>query len=118
MNIQPEPYLTKNGKAIFFRILEFLETSDMHEVDSFELSVLAQHFDVFHESSRKVNEQGYSRVTGNNGYEQVTPHFTAMKDSANYIMKHGEKFGLNPSAREKLKIFNAKEKEADPIDEI
>jgi P27 family predicted phage terminase small subunit len=115
--VQPEPYLTENGKAIFNRLLDFLDNTKMESVDGFELSVLAQHFDTFQVASQKVNDEGYSRVTGNNGYEQVTPHFTAMKDSANYIMKHAEKFGLNPSAREKMKIFDAK-KESNPLDEI
>jgi P27 family predicted phage terminase small subunit len=105
------------GKAIFFRILEFLDRTKLEAIDSFELSVLAQNFDIFARASESVNIDGYSKPVGQNNYEQVTPHWTAMKDSANYIMKHADKFGLNPAARDKIKIF-AKQEEKDPLADV
>jgi P27 family predicted phage terminase small subunit len=109
IKLKPARYLTPRGREIFEELSEWLEGQPLESVDAFELSTLAQYYDMYETSARIVNQEGYSRKMGVNGYEQVTPHFTAMKDALDKIMKLSYKFGLNPSAREKIKSFNQAE---------
>ena len=111
MNPKPHSYLTPNGVKIFNQLLKHLEDVDLKAVDSFELSALANTFDIHQRAAVVINrsDDGYTQKTPN-GYRQITPEFSIYKDTFDRINKGSDKFGLNPAAREKIKIFMEKEK--------
>jgi P27 family predicted phage terminase small subunit len=111
-------YLTERGQEIYNEILDFIKDKGLDDsIDTFELSILANNFDMYGIASDAVKAHGYSQQT-QSGYSQITADYTVMKQCADYIAKHSDKFGLNPSAREKIKAFSKKEKETDGFAEL
>jgi P27 family predicted phage terminase small subunit len=105
-----QDYLTKRGKKIYKEIEKHVKDRGLSEaIDSFELSMLANAFDMHHEAAKELNEKGYTQKAPNSNYTQVKGEFTVMQRSWDYINKNGGKFGLNPEAREKIKAFTKKE---------
>ena len=99
--MDPQPYLSKEGKRIFEEIAEFLTAQGMaHEIDSFELSMLANAFDMHAKASKEIAKHGATRETPNK-YTQVSPEYTVWKQTGDYITKHSEKFLISPGARGK-----------------
>ena len=99
------PYLSRRGRLIFSRILKHIKDAGIDApIDSMELSMLANSFDVFEIMAEKCNKGGYVvPVTGKNGtFDQAVPEYTIMKQQYDTILKHGPKFGLNPGDREKI----------------
>lgn len=116
----PADYLTKRGKEIFKRIVKHVKDKNLIEdIDDFELSMLANSFDVFHIAAQKCNQEDYGYiqpVTGKNGtFDQVVPEYTIMRNEYQNILKHSPKFGLNPGDR--AKIFKGIKKEKKNPDE-
>jgi len=95
--------LSDNGKR-YFEILKW-HTSQIGicEVDDIELAMLANEYDLYFSNMEFCQKNGYSFVTGsNNGYSQIRPEFTVMKNAYQNILKHSPKFGMNPADRAKF----------------
>ena len=108
--MKPQPYLTENGKKIFNQLVEHCR--NLMEVDSFELSMLANEYDKYATHVKLAKENGYFNKF-NNKTVQVNAYHTICKDSYQTILKHSSKFGLTPADREKIKAF-AEQKEKMP----
>lgn len=116
--MKPQPYLQERGKEIFNEILKHVKDKKLDEnIDSYELSMLANAFDMHEQACEKMKEDGATQITAN-GYSQIRAEFTMWQKTADYITKHSDKFGLNPAAREKIKAFAKKEEKQDPIQSI
>ena len=63
------------------------------------------------------NEKAYCSVS-KNGYSQISAEFTVWQKTGDFINKHSGNFGLNPAAREKIKIFAKKEVKEKLIDKL
>jgi P27 family predicted phage terminase small subunit len=114
----PETYLSKRGKEIFKRIEKAIKEQELSkDIDSLDLSALANAYDLHSTASERMNKDGYSQQT-KSGYHQVKADFTVWKQTADYIKNNSGKFGLNPESREKIKAFAIKKKEVDPLDSI
>lgn len=85
----------------------------MKDVDEYELTMLANSFDMYARAAKLCNEDGVSMTfkTEKGTYSQIRPEYTVMKNEYQNILKHGAKFGLNPADRKK--IFNVVEKTDD-----
>ena len=106
--MKPESYLTKEGKEIFNRILKFVQDKNIVEdIDSLGLSALANAYDLHAKAAEEIGGVGAIQTTPN-GYEQVSANFTVWKQTGEYIKNHADKYGLNPSAREKIKSISNK----------
>lgn len=113
----PQPYLSENGIKIFDEILNFVKTKGIEEqIDSFQLSMLANAFDLHERASVVMNnsEGGFTQITKNE-YSQIRAEFIVWQKTGDYINKNADKFGLNPPAREKIKgIASNKQAEKRP----
>lgn len=103
--MKAQEYLTKEGKHIFNLIVDAIPNQKiLLSTDSFEVSMLAQSFDVYARGCLELNEQLDIKSTK----AQLS---TIIKQSSDYITKNSDKFGLNPAAREKITSFAIKEEE-------
>lgn len=104
--MKPQSYLTKEGVKIFGELVDHCEKIKLHDADSFELSMLANAFDLHCRASLIMNKQGggYAQKLKSE-YSQITADFTVWKQTGEYINKNAGKFGLDPASREKLKSF-------------
>lgn len=102
---EPLPYLSKRGKVIFRRIVKHIEdTGVIADIDTFELSMLANCFDLYEVASTHCNDQindGKLYVM-NGSTKQVIPEYNVMQQQYDKILKHSSKFGLNPGDRAKI----------------
>lgn len=111
-----ESYLTKEGERIYKAIEKHIKTSGILEsIDTFELSMLANSFDLYSTCAIYCKENGIYIKVGNNDYRQVSPEYTVMKNEFSNILKHSPKFGINPTDRQKLEAFS-KKKEVSALD--
>lgn len=99
-------YLTENGDLIYEKLEKHCKDRlKMIDVDSFELTMLANSFDLYQTAAKYCNEEGCSMTiiteTGST-YSQIRPEYTVMKNEYQNILKHGAKFGLNPGDRDKI----------------
>lgn len=100
--MKAEDYLSDGGKVIFQIIHGHCDRLGVsNDIDTFELSMLANSFDMYAESARICNSKGVSQKT-KTGYSQVRAEYTVMKNEYQNILKHSPKFGLNPQDRQKL----------------
>jgi len=102
---EPMDYLSKRGRLLFYRIIRHIKESDLvRDIDTLELSMLANSFDLYEKMAEECNEKGYVRpVSGKNGtFDQAVPQYTIMQQQYANIMKHSPKFGLTPGDREKI----------------
>mgnify|MGYP001791443661 CR=1 FL=1 len=100
--MSPQSYLTSTGKKIFKVIYQHCQEKGIaDDIDTFELSMLANAFDVFATNAALGNKKGFFNEF-KNGTVQVNAYHTICKDNYSVIMKHSPKFGLNPSDREKI----------------
>jgi phage terminase small subunit len=98
-------FLSENGHLIYQELKKHCDSKlKMFDVDSFELMMLANSFDLYARSAEYCLEEGVSMtfVTEKGTYEQIRPQYTVMKNEYQNILKHGAKFGLNPGDREKI----------------
>jgi len=111
---EPQGYLNKEGKVIYFKLCELLEKYDaIEEIDSFGLSMAAHYLYLFHEHAGKNPIQTFP-----NGTQQVSPSHTVMKDAREGFIKLSQKFGLSNKDRELMLKFKVKKEEGDALDEI
>jgi phage terminase small subunit len=103
--------LTETGIEIFNRLIEHCETIGLLDIDSFELSMMANSFDTYFKYAKICNETGATQKPKEGGWDQVRPEYTIMKNEYQNILKHSSKFGLNPGDR--AKIFNMKKKDTE-----
>jgi P27 family predicted phage terminase small subunit len=112
-----QDYLTDRGQQIFDEILAFLKDKGVSDnIDTFELSMLANEFDKYHMAAEQANKKGIDGYMNefDNGTIQVNAYHTIMKDCYKTIMTHSAKFGLNPEARSKIfKGIKTKKKKVD-----
>jgi len=108
--MKPLHYLTDNGNRIFKQILNAIPRGISKDIDTYELSMLANAFDLHERASVVMNheEGGFVQTTKNN-YSQIKAEFTVWQKTGDFINKHSSNFGLNPASREKIKIFAKKE---------
>lgn len=113
-------FLTDEGKAIFDFIVEHLKQNDIYKTaDVFEIAVLANSFDMYRRSAKIVNEKGATQKPERGGWDQVSPHYTVLKNEYQLISKHAQKFMLNPEARQR--VFKGKltpKKKVSPLDNL
>jgi len=88
----------------------------IQDIDTLELSMLANAMDAYERAAMICNEKGFTEdVTGKNGtVKQVIPEYSIMKQQYDLILKHAPKYGLSPGDREKIFGGIKKEKKADP----
>ena len=106
---EPMSYLSKRGRRIFFSIINHINSHDlMQDIDVFQLSMLANSFDIYEQMANMLNapspEGGFIHaVTGKNGtFNQVRPEYGIMKNEYDKIMKLSPSYGLNPGDRQKI----------------
>lgn len=98
-----DDFLTERGKTYFFSIKQHVSNIGILEIDDIEIAMLANEYDLYFSNLEYCQKYGYSFVTGsNNGYSQIRPEFTVMKNAYQNILKHSAKFGMNPADRVKL----------------
>lgn len=104
-----QSYLSENGKRIFDLIMSHCEKMNIaDQIDTFELSMLANEFDKYAMAAELASGKGISGYINSfgNGTVQVNAYHTIMKDCYGVILKHSAKFGLNPGDRKR--IFDVK----------
>lgn len=107
-------------------IIDHLTNSGISaDIDTMELSMLANSFDVFERMAETCNstEDGGGFVTiidtkGGGKMEQVRPEYTIMRNEYSNIMKHSPKFGLTPLDRKKIFGSIEKKKTLDPTGDL
>ncbi len=99
-------FLSDSGGGIYQELLKHCNLKlQMMDIDSFELSMLANSFALYAKCARKCNEDGVEMtITTEKGgeYSQIRPEYTVMKNEYQNILKHAGKFGLNPGDRAKF----------------
>ena len=115
MNIpEPQKYLTKEGKEIYFKMCELLEDhSALEDIDSFGLSMAAHYLYLFHKYADGELIQTFPNKT-----RQVSPEHTIMKDAREGFIKLCAQYGLSNKAREMMLKFKSKKDEGDALDDI
>lgn len=100
-------WLSANGKKYFELIKNHVSQIETLDIDDIEIAMLANEYDLYFSNLEFCQVNGYSFKTGsNNGYSQIRPEFTVMKNAYQNILKHSVKFGMNPADR--VKIFGTK----------
>jgi len=109
-------FLTSDGKEIFDFIIEYLEENELLKSgDFFEVAVYANALDTYRKAAKVCNDKGNTQKPSNGGWDQVSPHYTIMKNEYQNILKHGSKFLLNADSRQRLfKGALNRKKKADP----
>lgn len=98
-------FLTELGRKIYKRLeTHCKEKLKMMDIDSLELSMLANSMAMYFECAEFIKDNGVKMtfVTEKGTYEQIRPEYTVLKNEYGNILKHGAKFGLNPGDREKI----------------
>jgi P27 family predicted phage terminase small subunit len=95
-------YLSERGKEIY-KLIEThcQELGILKDIDSFELSMLANSLDLYAKAAQHCKENGISQVS-KTGWSQISAEYAAMKQEYQSITKHSAKFGLNPYDRERI----------------
>ena len=102
-------FLSENGIAIYNEILQHCQSIGFREIDTFELAMLANSFDLYAVNALFCKEKGSTQKPLDGGWDQVRPQYTVMKNEYANVLKHSAKFGMNPGDREKIfKNFQAK----------
>jgi len=73
----------------------------MMEIDIPGMEMIANAFDQYARCATILNEKGMTQ-TAKNGFETLRPEYTVMKNCYDQILKHSDKFGLNPGSRRKI----------------
>ncbi|MEY3400418.1 MAG: Phage terminase, small subunit [Cyanobacteriota bacterium] len=96
-------WLSQNGRQYFELIKAHVSQIGILEIDEIEIAMLANEYDLYFSNLEFCQREGYSFQTGsNNGYSQIRPEFTVMKNAYQNILKHSGKFGMNPADRAKM----------------
>lgn len=96
-------FLSESGKALYKELLNHCNQKlKMMDVDHFELSMLANSFDLYATNAKICRDGGATQKPKEGGWDQVRPEYTVMKNEYANILKHSAKFGLNPGDRAKF----------------
>ena len=94
--------LTEHGHLIFENIkTHCIKEMGMMEIDTPGMEMIANAFDQYSRCAAILNEKGMTQ-TAKNGFETLRPEYTIMKNCYDQILKHSDKFGLNPGSRKKI----------------
>jgi P27 family predicted phage terminase small subunit len=106
-----EGFLSAQGKVIYDAILKHCQENGITKsIDTFELSMLANSFDLYSINAKFCKKNGTTQQPEKGGWDQIRPEYTVMRNEYQNVLKHSSKFGLNPGDR--AKIFNGlKQKE-------
>jgi len=104
---EPGSFLTKRGRKIFYDIVKHIkDTNVIEDIDTLELSMLANSFDVYERMALSCNDDDLGlteMVTGKNGtFKQVRPEYNIMRNEYTNILKNSGKYGLTPGDRHKI----------------
>lgn len=102
--------LTDEGKEIYEQIKDSIEDWDDRFV--FELEALSNSIALYGKAAEDVNENEYF-IQFKTGHQQKSVSYQVMEKEYNNIIKHGPKFGMNPTDLKKL--TGGKEKPKDPL---
>ena len=100
MELSPRAY------EIFNEMLAQLNYTSL-SIDAFELTLLAKYIEDYEFLSKEIKMQGNVFV---NKHGQIHPLQTQRNKTTDFILKLGDRFGLNPLARGKSKDSFVKEK--------
>jgi phage terminase small subunit len=98
-------FLSDEGVEIYKRLEKHCKDKlKMFDIDSLELSMLANSFAMYFDAAKFCKDNGVSMTfqTEKGTYEQIRPEYSVMKNEYQNILKHGAKFGLNPGDRDKV----------------
>ena len=113
---QPREYLTKNGRGIFFRLIKHIQEADLDStIDIYELTMLANSFDLYEAASERVRllrDAGDEKAFGSSG--RLSTDYQVMEKEYSKILKHAPKYGLNPGDRHKIFGGMKKKKRSNP----
>lgn len=113
----PLDYLSKRGRIIFYRIVKHInESGVISDIDVFELSMLANAFDLYENAASYCNEAGADIYMMHGTVKQVIPEYNVMQQQYDKILKHSSKFGLNPGDRAKIFSGMKTKKKKDPTE--
>ena len=108
--------MNKEEKAIYTAIIKFLDKRSLElEVDKFGLEILAKAFVAYNKTSDFISKMDLSKP--DKGFSQ-TNTYLLYKQSIDTIYKFSDKFGLNPTAREKIKAFKVEKVEQDELSDL
>ena len=107
--MKPQPYLTETGKKIFAEILKELDGTVM-EIDTYELSMLAQAYAEYQDFSEQL--QSITLTLVDRG------RLVAMRDKVwKQTTKQNHEYGMTPIGRDKLTKLTKKEPaKTDPLE--
>lgn len=75
---------------------------DMKDIDLLGMEMLANAFDQYARCAEILNREGLTQVAPKTGFLVIRPEYAIMKDCYDKVLKHSDKFGLNPAARRKI----------------
>lgn len=106
-----QPYLSEKGKQIYQVILKHIDRNNWsQDIDDFELSMLANAFDMYEKCALTIQTSGMTQTAKNN-FEIARPEISIMEKVYGIILKHSAKFGLNPGDRKKIfKVIDQKKR--------
>ena len=116
--IKPEPYIGKEAKYHFDRILEHLENADaLMDIDSYIISMMAQYLKMYNDAAGAVEKEGSWQVF-KNGASNVSGAFSVMEKCMAQFLKFSEKLGMSEKDRERMLKFKRPQVESDALDEL
>ena len=102
---KPPKFLSAAARREWRRISsELFELKLLSNIDTTALAAYCDFFVQFIEARKQVEEHGMVMEVGEQGYQQISPYFTAMLKLADQVKKYLVEFGMTPSSRSGLKV--------------
>lgn len=103
MKTEHPEYLTDLGKEIFDEIKQHVKDKGIYmQVDDLQIGMLANSFDLYMSSAKEIKAKGATQKPDKGGWDQVSPHYTVMRNEYQNVLKHSVKFGINAGDRERI----------------
>lgn len=116
---EPQRYLTEAGLDIYHRVALWCKTNKIiTEIDSYNLSRLANALDIYLFHAEIVNKDPKRGIVRYKNGSNIDGHLIAMSRLDNLIDSIGRKYGLEQESREKLLAFGVKIEEEEEKDFI
>jgi P27 family predicted phage terminase small subunit len=101
--VRPATKLTRDEKAYFTAVVDFLNEAGLLEVvDSLLLTLLAKNYSVWKMMQDQLNNVSDYFVTHSNGTTSPSHFYNVATAAENQIMKLSTKLGLSPQDRSKM----------------
>lgn len=114
---EPPKHLSDMAKVYFMNVCNVLLDMNLLSMsDIVIITQLAQNLEINEMAYDSCKNGGYKQTT-NNGYGAVTAAFTAFDRTGKTIRELSNQLGLNPSARERIKM-KPKDEEEDELHKI